>query len=95
MEKPTPKEEQSKLREQQTRGSRAEEILKDPLIQQAFDKMRGEIRGAWESSKIDEVDVREDCFRMECLIKRFESAFRQLVAEGKYAGNLLSSTKDE
>lgn len=85
----------TKLREQQDRGARADQILNDPLVKDAFEKMRSETRSTWENSKIDEVDVREDVFRMECLLKRLEEYFQQHIRTGNHARNLLSSTKDK
>lgn len=85
----------AKLHQQQTRGYQAKRILEDELVKEAFFVMRQEIMKAWESTKIDEADVREDCFKTRQAVDRFERCFVKWVRDGEFAAKeLLQIQKD-
>lgn len=85
----------AKLAEQQARGADAAHILDHPLVKEALDGMRAEVMAVWENSKIDEDDVREDCFKMKQAIECLERCFRAWIRSGDAAGKELLKLKDE
>lgn len=85
----------AKLAEQQARGASAENILNNPLLQEVLVIMRDESLKAWSDSLIDDVALREDCFRMVKTVERFESCFKEWMRTGEFATKDLLTLKSE
>ena len=48
--------------EERLRGMRAAEILRDPLVESAFEELRFALMSEWENSTPDEAERREQIF---------------------------------
>lgn len=86
---------ESKARTQMDRGQRAERVLNDPLVKEAFDKIRDEIVEAWENSDADDDRGRHNAYLLQRLLRNFESQFKQIVRTGEAAKRELLEIEKE
>jgi hypothetical protein len=71
------------------RADHAERILKDPLINEAFDAIRDNIFKKISVSSFGQKDEREDLYRMLRAVESFEGQFKKYINDGKLAKNRL------
>ena len=64
------------------RAQRAEQILKDDLIKQAFSVMRESCYNTIETSKHSEQEVREDAYMFMRCLNAFKASFEIIIREG-------------
>jgi hypothetical protein len=84
---------EGKLREDLERGSRAERLLTDPLIVEAFGLVESHIIGKFREAPIrDEEGVVKAKQLLHCLTL-FRRAFEDAVSNGKLAANALDPKK--
>lgn len=76
---------ESKARTQMDRGERAERILAEPLVKEAFEKIEAEIIEAWKNSAADDERGRENAFLLQRLLRNFREHFEQWVRTGEAA----------
>lgn len=86
---------ESKARTQMDRGERANRILAEPLVKEAFDKIRAEIIEAWENSAADDERGRHNAYLLQRLLRNFESHFKQIVRTGEAAKRELLEIEKE
>ncbi len=77
------------------RGERARQLLKDPLITEALDNLKGIVFNNIESSHHSKVDEREDLYKMLQAINGFENQFKKMMRDGELAKSRLEQLKDK
>ncbi len=64
------------------KSDRAKELLNDPLIQESFEALRTEYRGAMGNPKVPDDDILE-LRRMLFLLDKLEKHLNQIVTDGE------------
>lgn len=85
---------EAKLRKQQDRGERAQRVLENELVQEAFDEIEKTIMQAWKDSPADAEKERYNAYLMYRLFNNFRSHFDHIVRTGEAANNELLQIKD-
>ncbi len=83
-----------KLRRQAERARRAQDIMEDELVQEAFAELEKTIDTAWKTSIGDEREQRENAYIMYRLLQQFRSHFGQIINTGEHARKQLLELKD-
>lgn len=73
------------LEEKVLRGQRAEQLLADPILNEAFEAVKKELFDAWATTPARDTDAREWLWMLLQASTRFESIFRGIVDTGKLA----------
>lgn len=71
------------------RGERARQLLNDPMLRDAIDKMRETTYHNIRTSNFKQIDEREECYKMLKAIDHFEDEFTRIVNGGKKAKSLI------
>ena len=72
------------------RADHAKRILNDTLVVDTLAKMRATVFDNFRTSKFDNVEEREDLYKMIKAIDHFEGEFVRLINNGKKAQSILS-----
>lgn len=67
------------------RKARAESLLRDPLIIEAFETLETEFVAAWKQSAIADQDKREHLYQLLQTLDAFKSHFAKVLEDGKIA----------
>lgn len=86
---------ETRLREERARGEHARQILDDPLIREAFDKIEATITDAWKSSRADEEEQRRNAYLTLRLLNNLRAEFTRAVSTGELAAKQLLTIKDD
>ena len=73
----------------QYRGERAKQLLKDPLLKEAFEVCKKQILQTWENSPARDVEAREWLWKLYQASLRFEEVFKGFIDSGKMAEEQL------
>lgn len=73
------------LQELEERGRRAKELLADPLIDEAFLRLRGELFNKFQSDEADSDKVRKDLYQRIQLVNQLQDNFIAIVKTGESA----------
>lgn len=88
--------EQRELQAQEERGRQAEELLKHPLIQEAFIKLKGELLHQFNSTKLHDEKERLNIWQQSQILDKFERNFETIVKTGNHAKiSLLETAKNK
>ncbi len=79
------------LQDVKNRGIKAQQLLKDPLINGAFNDIRQLLYKKIEQSEFNQQSEREDCYRMLRAAEMFEGMFKRHINTGKAAEEKLSA----
>ena len=79
-----------KQRIDKERGVRASQILNDPLVEEAFEKIRARLLESWENSHAHDEEIRQNAYLMIRLLKDLEHQFKIAIQHGKLADINLS-----
>lgn len=82
-------EHESKLRVKMDRGQRAESLLDNELLQEAFSKIEEEIDRVWKNSKPEHDDVRRDAYFTYVAYERLKGYLNKIVTDGSAASKEL------
>lgn len=77
------------------RGERAQAILDDPLVGEAFAAIERECLAEWRSAPARDVEGRERLWLMLKLCERLKAHFERLIDSGKLAGERLAQLEKE
>lgn len=77
------------LRQQKERGARAQALLKNELLTEAFTAIELTLVTAWENTGADESQRREDAWRSLKLLKKLKASIESHVTTGKHAEKQL------
>lgn len=78
-----------KLRGDVDRAARAEALLRDPLIVEAFESLETQFVSAWKESAINDAEARENIYRLLQALDALKGHFRQVLEDGKLAKERL------
>ena len=67
------------------RANRAELLLNEPLVIEAFDALKREYIGAWEASPARDTDARERLWQAVQIVGKVRSHLQAMVGDGKIA----------
>lgn len=79
--------------ERRARGERAERLMKDDLMVEAFDKVEAAYKDAWANSMHDQKDQREGLYYAMGALRRIREHLVQVMADGKFAAAELDLDK--
>ena len=77
-------------RAEMARGERAQAILEDPLVREAFAALEAECLAEWRHAPARDVEGRERLWLTLKLVERLQRHFESLVADGKLASERLA-----
>jgi hypothetical protein len=88
--------EQRILQAQEERGRQAEELLRHPLIQEAFIKLKGDLLNEFISTGLDNDKQRLNAWQQSQILDKFERNFESIVNTGNHAKiSLLENAKSK
>ena len=76
---------ETKLQQDINKGNRAQLLLEDPILKEAFEVMEREMVEAWAASPARDVNGRENAFKMVHAIRKTRDLLRSYVSNGKLA----------
>jgi cystathionine beta-lyase/cystathionine gamma-synthase len=79
------------LRQAKNAGIRAKAILDDPLVVAALKAMEDEAVQQWAGSRLDDVAVREDAWRMLRAVRDFRSRIERHISDGAVAEAVIET----
>lgn len=68
-----------------TRGHRAEVLLQDSMLAEAFEKLRADYLSAWEATKYNDTDGRERLWQAVQIVGKVKTHLQSVVNDGKLA----------
>ena len=84
------------LQAQEERGRQAEELLKHPLIQEAFIKLKGDLLNEFRSTDLHNEKERLNVWQQSQILDKFERNFESIVKNGNHAKiSLLENAKSK
>lgn len=84
---------ESKLRKDANRGARAQSLLENELLQEAFEKLEVFTIDSIKNSNADETQRREDAWRSYKLLQNLKGELARIVITGKDASKQLLQVK--
>jgi hypothetical protein len=76
---------ESMLREAASRALRAQSLIENDLVAEAFDTLEGSYAAAWRATAIEDVGEREKLFLAVNIVAKVRDHFISVVANGKLA----------
>lgn len=80
---------EGKLRDQVDRAARAETLLREPMITEAFETLEKEFVTAWKQSAIADQDARENIYQLLQALEAFKGHFAKVLEDGRLAEERL------
>ena len=80
---------EDKRRSEMERGVRAEVLMRDPLIQEAFETLEKEFVSAWRQTAITDSVARENLYQLLQALEAFKGHFVRLIEDGHIAKDKL------
>ena len=77
-----------------TRAARAKELMENPFMVEAFEKLESTILEAWKNSHSDDSQARDNAYLMHRLLQNLKQEFQRAIATGKSVEKELLNTKD-
>lgn len=78
-----------KLRRQSERGIRADALLNNELLQEAFEKIESVLMDEWRSTNSEDGQRREDVWRSHKLLQNLKGYLKKVVTDGSAANKQL------
>lgn len=69
------------------RANQAKQIMGDPLVVEAFEKLESGLTEAWLSAPEGDTEGRERCYRMVWSMRAFKAVFEKILADGIFAAH--------
>jgi len=86
---------EGKLNADAVRGSRAEELLKDELLQESFETLRKSYTSAWATSAPHERESREYFWRALQVLTDVENQIKKVARDGRVAKKELEDLANQ
>ena len=80
---------EDKQRKDMDRGVRAEVLMRDPLIQEAFVTLEKEFVAAWKQTSVTDSETRENLYQLLQALDAFKGHFVRLIEDGHIAKDKL------
>lgn len=81
---------ETKLHKETSRAARAQQLLDNELLQEAFTKLRASYLAQWEATTVEEQLLREKYWLAHRIVNVVESHFSKIVSNGKLAQKQLN-----
>lgn len=75
-------------------GAKAERLANDPAYAEATKRLKTKILAAWEGTKSDQMEDREELFRMFKMLDRVTGEIEQMIADGHVAAAEIEAEKN-
>lgn len=76
---------EAKLRTQQERAAHAERLLKDPLLQEAFEKLNTDFMRTWRQTDVNDTEARERIYNLCTALDTLKQQIASVIVDGKIA----------
>lgn len=76
---------EAKLRTQQERAAHAERLLKDPLLQEAFETLNTQFMRTWRQTDVNDTEARERIYNLCTALDTLKQQIASVVVDGKIA----------
>ena len=76
---------EAKLRTQQERAAHAERLLKDPLLQEAFEKLNTEFMRTWRQTDVNDTEARERIYNLCTALDTLKQQIASVIVDGEIA----------
>jgi hypothetical protein len=86
--------EEQQLRYESDRGRRAQELLDDDLLKEAFNTLKEQLKNQWADSPVRDTEGREKLWLMLKLLESVEGHLSTVVTTGKMASIQLTEAKN-
>ena len=84
------------LQAQEERARQADELLKHPLIQEAFIKLKGDLLNEFRSTNLHNEKERLNVWQQSQILDKFERNFESIVKTGNHAKiTLMENAKNK
>lgn len=83
------------LRQDQTRGQRAAELLNNELLQEALDAIKAEVVKQWTDCPIHDKEGKEALWQLNKVAHKFENVLKGYVDSGRLATEQLKRWEEE
>ena len=88
--------EQRQLQSLEERGRQAEELLRHPLIQEAFIKLKGDLLNEFRGTGLNDEKERLNVWQQSQILDKFERNFESIVKTGNHAKiSLMENAKNK
>jgi hypothetical protein len=84
---------EGKARDKIDRGAKAETLLRNELLQEAFDYLESEFTGAWKQSAVEDSQARERLYLLCQNLSAVKNYLKSAVEDGKLAQSALEGLK--
>jgi len=74
-----------KVRDKQARAERAEALLRNELLNEAFDYLDEQFTAAWKSSDVKDTENRERVYYLSQSLNALKGYFQSAIEDGKLA----------
>lgn len=82
-----------KLIQQQGRGQRAEELLRNELLQEIFAGLEADYISTWKITSVKDTEAREKLFLAVNILGKIQEHIKRFAADGRLATKDLASIK--
>ena len=79
-----------KLNSDVAHGEKAQALLRNEILQEAFEFLEKQYHEAWANSSLDQKDPREKVFMMLTTLKAVKQHIENVVTDGKLADDTLN-----
>lgn len=76
---------EAKLRTQQERAAHAERLLKDPLLQEAFETLNTQFMRTWRQTDVNDTEARERIYNLCTALDTLKQQIASVIVDGKIA----------
>ena len=84
---------EAQLRSEATRGSRANELMNDELMLEAFTTLDNRLTKEWADSPVRDTEGRERIWLMQKLLKNVDAHLREIATTGRMANLQLEQER--
>jgi hypothetical protein len=84
---------EGKAREAVLRAEKAEALLRNELLTEAFDYLERQFIQAWKSSGIGEAEDRERIYQLSQNLEALKGYFQTVISDGKMAQSQIDEVK--
>lgn len=85
---------EGKAREKVDRGIKAETLLRNELLQEAFDYLENEFTNAWKNSSVEDTQARERLYMLCQNLSAVKGYIQSAVEDGKLAKAALNGLQN-
>lgn len=84
---------EGKLRDEVSRGSQAEAVLRNPVFEEAFDALLSAYNNDLLNSEPDDIELREQCYVAIQMLRQLRMEIENVMQTGKMAQEELGASR--